>query len=205
MYQLIGTPRSRAMRVIWALEELEQPYAVTALPLGPAARAHHPEGKVPILETEAGAITDSVAIMTFLADRHGGLGFRAGSLERARQDAHTMFLVDALDQVLWTHSQHAYVLPEALRAPDAVAPATAYELGRGFERLVARVGDGPYLMGETFSVPDIVAGHCGGWARVAGFEVPQEARAYLDRCYARPSNARARARAAEALKAAGLS
>lgn len=198
------------MRVMWMLEELQQPYEVQAPPLGgDAQRAMTPEGRVPVLHTPDGAVlTDSVAIMTYLADRHAdkasGPTFAAGTVERAVQDGHTQFVDEALDGPLWILSKHRYVLPESLRAADAVTPAALSDLAEGFARLAARVGDGPFLMGERFTTPDIVAGHCGGWAKVAGVTAPDEAAAYLERVYARPSNARARARAAAALRAAGL-
>lgn len=210
MYVVIGTPRSRAMRVMWMLEELEQPYEVVAPPLGSdAQRDATPEGRVPALRTPDGVVlTDSVAIMTYLADRHAdresGPTYAAGTIERAVQDGHTQFVDEALDGPLWVLSKHRYVLPKALRAAEAVAPAALHDLEDGFERLAARVGDGPFLMGARFTVPDIMAGHCGGWAKVAGVTAPEPAAAYLKRVYARPSNARARARAAEALRAAGL-
>lgn len=208
-YHLIGSPRSRVMRVIWLLEELGLPYEIEPLSLGSdAVRARSPEGKVPILETPEGAqLTDSVAIMTYLADRHGdpdtGPSWPAGALERGRQDGHTQFLVDEMDGALWTLSLHRYVLPEEMRALDAVAPGALRLFHRAVERLAARIGDGPYLMGARFTLPDIVAGHCAGWAKVAGIEIQNDAvAAYLKRIYARDANARARTRAAEALTAA---
>jgi putative NADH-flavin reductase len=50
MYTVIGSPRSRAMRVLWMLEELEQPYElIPAAPRDEAVRAYNPAGKVPVL------------------------------------------------------------------------------------------------------------------------------------------------------------
>ena len=85
MYTVIGTTKSRALRVLWMLEELEQPYDhIPAGPRSDEARRHSPSGKVPALLVDGEAITDSVAIMTFLADRHAALTFPAGTVERAR-------------------------------------------------------------------------------------------------------------------------
>lgn len=208
MYRVIGSPRSRAMRVIWAMEELRLDYEIHVLPLGPAARAFHPEGKVPLLETPEGLLSDSVAIIAYLADKHRAEGAELlsapGSYARGVEDGHAQFLSDELDGALWVMAKHRRILPEGLRAAEALLPAVEYELARGFERLAARVGDGPFLMGERFSAPDILAGQLGGWAKSAGFAIPEAAEAYFARAYARPSNARARARAQAALDAAGL-
>ena len=53
---------------------------------------------------------------------------------------------------------------------------------------------GPYLMGDTLTVPDLILCHCGGWAFNAKFPEPIPAFAdYLDRLRARPAFKRAQA------------
>ena len=67
-----GSVRSRTLRVLWALEELGRTYAVVhAAPRSEAVRALNPAGKIPVLTTGGVTLTDSVAIVQFLADRHG--------------------------------------------------------------------------------------------------------------------------------------
>ena len=34
------------------------------------------------------------------------------------------------------------------------------------------MNNGPNLMGERFTIPDIILTHIGGWARVAKFDIP---------------------------------
>ena len=34
------------------------------------------------------------------------------------------------------------------------------------------MNSGPNLMGERFTIPDIILTHIGGWARVAKFDIP---------------------------------
>ena len=51
--------------------------------------ARNPSGKIPVLVDGGTTVTDSTAIMTYLADRHGRLTFPAGTVERARQDGYT--------------------------------------------------------------------------------------------------------------------
>ena len=86
MYKVIGTPQTRAFRVIWMLEELELPYElVPAPPRSEGVVAFNPSGKVPVLIDNGTPITDSTAIIQYLADKHGQLTHPAGTLERARQ------------------------------------------------------------------------------------------------------------------------
>ncbi|WP_269584910.1 glutathione S-transferase family protein [Roseibium sp. Sym1] len=174
MYKVIGFPRTRAMRVMWLLEELGEPYELDpALPQSDAVRAVNPSGKVPVLMDGDEPITDSVAICTYLADKHGKFTFPAGTLERARQDSFSQFGVDVLEGALWTAAKNTFINPEDKRAPD-VKDVCRYEFARGLEILGARIGDGPYAMGETFTIADIIIGHCAGWAVAAKFDLPGE-------------------------------
>ncbi|MCT8158480.1 glutathione S-transferase family protein [Pseudoruegeria sp. SHC-113] len=186
MYQVIGNTRSRTFRVLWMLEEIGQPYEqITAGPRSEEVTALNPSGKVPVLVTEGQALTDSTAILTFLADRHEALTYPAGSLERARQDALTHFLLDEFDSVIWTAARHSFILPEELRVPT-VKDSLKWEFERSQHLLADKLGDGPFLMGERMTIPDIIATHCGTWAVAAKFPLVDERfRAYLGQMRAR--------------------
>lgn len=195
MYKIYGTIKSRAARVVWLLEELGVPYEhVNAGPRSPEVMAVNPTGKVPVLEVEGTVISDSTAILQFLADRHGALTFPAGTVDRARQDSMTHFLLDELDSVLWTAARHSFILPEDKRHPQ-VKESLKWEYARSLTRLAERLGAGPFLMGDTVTVPDILAAHCLIWGMGAKFPAPEGVLAdYLDRMRARPAFQRAMAR-----------
>lgn len=187
MYEVIGTPTTRAFRVLWALEELGQPYeSVPDAPRSEAVTALNPSGKVPVLRVDGEVITDSTAILTYLADKHGGLTFPAGSLERAKQDALTHCVLDEFDAVLWTAARHSFILPKEKRMPE-VKDSLKWEYDRNLARMMDRL-EGPYLMGETFTIADIILAHCGSWARAAGFPTDNDRfRDYMRSCRARPA------------------
>lgn len=192
MYTVIGTAKSRAVRVLWMLEELGQAYEhIPAPPRSDEARRHSPSGKVPALVVDGETITDSVAIMTYLADRHDALTFPAGTIGRARQDAFTNLINDELDAVLWTAARHSFVLPEDMRLP-AIKDSLKWEFERSQARLGEALGDNPYLMGETMTVPDLLLAHCARWATNANFPL-SDARilAHRDRMISRPAFVRA--------------
>jgi len=194
MYKLIGGKHSRAFRVLWALEEMGLDYAYEpAAPRSDEVRALNPAGKIPVFVVEGTPITDSVAIMQFLADKHGLLTYPAGSLERARQDSFTQFACDEMDGTLWTSARNSFVLPEARRVP-AIKDTLKWEFARSMKTLARRLGDSEYLMGERFTIADIVAVHCATWARSAHFEIVEPAvNAYVARATARPAYKRAQA------------
>ena len=194
MYKLYGQVASRAFRVMWALEEMGLDYdLVDAGPQSPGVRAVSSLGKIPALEVDGTVLTDSVAIVTFLADRHGRLTFPAGSLERGRQDGYTERVNDECDALLWTAARYGRILPEERRVPEIVAPLK-WEFGHNLNRLAGEM-QGPFLMGETFTIADILLGHCLGWAIAADFPIESDSlKAYGKALRARPAYRAARAR-----------
>jgi len=197
MYQVIGTPRSRAIRVFWMLEELEQGYEILAhAPHSSEIKAVNPSGKVPALIVDGTAILDSVAIMQFLADRHENLTFKAGTMKRGIQDSFTHFALDEIDGPLWTAGKHSFVLPEKLRVPAVLDTAKA-EFNRAMKTLETRLGDNEFVMGDTITVPDILIGHCAGWAKNIKYGLPEgKLGEYFQRVRSRPAFKRALAKSA---------
>lgn len=195
MYTVIGTVRTRTLRVLWMLEELGVPYEhVAAGPRSAEARAQNGTGKVPILVADGVTISDSTAILQFLADRHGRLTHPAGTIDRAQQDSLTQFVLDEFDALLWTASRHSFILPEELRLP-AIKDTLRWEFARSQTTLVQRMGDGPFLMGAMLTVPDLILTHCGTWAEAAKFPVTEPRfAAYLAEMRQRPALLRVLAR-----------
>ena len=191
MYKLIGSRKSRAFRVLWTLEELEVPYEhVPALPRSDEVRAVSPTGKVPVLVEGPDVLTDSVAIMSYLADKHGALTFPAGTPDRARLDARLHKLNEDFDTLLWAAAKHSFVLPEERRVP-AVKDSLRWQFRQSCEAAEAAL-EGPYLLGETMTIADILLVHCLGWALVAKFPLESDAlKAYSRRLRDRPAYQRA--------------
>lgn len=190
MYTVIGTPMSRSFRVLWTLEELGQPYELNpAPPQSPEILQVSALGKVPALIEGDQVITDSTAIITYLADKHGGLTAKAGTLARAHQDAMTQRFLDELDAVLWTAARHSFALPKDQRVPE-VKPSLKWEFNRNLDRIEGQI-KGPYVMGEEFTIADIVLTHCLNWAFGAKFPIENEALlAYGKTMRARPGHQR---------------
>jgi len=194
MYKLIGTPAARPFRVLWALEELGQSYdIVPAKPQSKEALQHNPAGKIPVLLDGDDAIIDSVAIVQYLADKHGDLTYPAGTVKRAQQDSFTQFACDDIDGVLWTMAKNLFVLPEAVRVPE-VRKACEYDFALSMTALENRLGDNDYVMGDRFTIPDLLIGHCAGWAKNAKFPLPEGRIAdYIERIRSRPAFIRSNA------------
>lgn len=188
MYQVIGNVRTRTFRVLWAMQEMGLEYEhIDASARSPEVLAVNPSGKVPALIVDGTPIIDSTAIMTYLADKHGKLTYPAGTIERAQQDSLTHFILDEFDAVLWTAARHTFVLPAEKRLKE-VKESLRWEFARSISLIEGRMGDGPNLMGEKFTIPDIILSHIGGWARVSKFDVPDgKLKEYFRRQIKRPA------------------
>lgn len=187
MYKVIGTVKSRAFRVLWMLEELGQSYEIVpAPPASDLAKSFNPLGKIPALVDGDTVLTDSVAIMTYLADKHQMLTAPAGTPERAKQDAMTLWLVDEMDALLWTYTKHSFIIPEGDRLQN-VGPALQAEYTKTCARIEEML-DSAFLMGDDITVPDLLAVHCMGWAHGVGFPpLGPKGKAYMKACRARPA------------------
>lgn len=173
MYKVYGNVFSRAFRVLWMLEEIGEPYEfIKAGPHSPEVLALNPSGKIPILVDGDAVLTDSTAILTYLADKHGALTYPAGTVERAHQDALTHTLLDEFDAVLWTATRHSAVLPEERRVPE-VLDSLKWEFGRNLDRLADRFR-GPFLQGDRMTIADIICINCLNWAMGAKFPVDDD-------------------------------
>ncbi len=188
---VIGPRWTRASRVLWCLEELGLDYDhEDHPPHSPPVKALNTLNQVPILKDGDTVLTDSVAIIAYLADRAEQLTHPVASVERAHMDARIMFLVSELEVPLWMTNRHSYVLPEDMRKPE-IFPAleTDFRLAeKKFDRLL---GDGEFFAGPSFTIADILATAILGWGDSAIGLTRDPVKAYLERMQARPAFARA--------------
>ena len=116
-----------------------------------------------------------------------------GTLDRARQDSLTQFLLDEFDAALWLAARHSFVLPEEMRL-GAIRNTLRWEFERSQKTLIHRIGEADFAMGEKMTVPDFILAHCLTWALSARFPVVEpRLTAFLDRMRHRPAFARAAA------------
>jgi glutathione S-transferase len=182
MYEVIGNPKTRAIRVMWMLHELGQPYKLNPIPpRDERLKTINPSLKVPVLKDGDDYVIDSVAICQYLADKHGQLTFKAGTIQRAQQDSFTQFAIGDVELPLWVHAKHTFAIPEEYRVPD-VKRACIYDFNRAMSAFSERLGEKTYVMGDTLTVPDLLLGHCAGWAMSTGWTIPE---GNLNRYFAR--------------------
>jgi len=193
MYRVIGNVASRSFRVLWMLEELGLPYDhVNAGPRSDEVFDVSAQGKIPVLVDGEDVVTDSTAIITYLADKHGALTKPAGTVARGQQDAMTNRILDEFDACLWSAARNSFVLPEDKRVPE-IKETLKWEFARSEANLVRDIPEGGFLMGDQITVPDIILTHCLGWALTAKFGISEPVLSdYLNRMKARPAYAAGR-------------
>ena len=201
---LWGHPRFRSGRVVWMLGELGVRYTLRPIASRTdemdcaAFLAVSPRRKVPVLEHGDFALTESVAINTYLADRfaprgrgrggRGGLAPAHGSRERALYDAWLHTINTELDaQGLYVLRKHRHLARVYGAAPVAVDAARAYfatQLRSATAALAAR----PYLVSDEFTAADLLLTSVLLWARNEGW-LPDEPvlHEYVERNAARPA------------------
>lgn len=124
MYVLYYAPDNASLIVRLVLEELGQPYRTRLVDRrireqdSPAYRAVNPTGLIPALETPAGILTETAAILLWLSETHGALAPAPGTPERGAFLRWLFFTSNTLHADLRLHfhpDRHAGT-PEALRA-----------------------------------------------------------------------------------------
>jgi len=195
--RLWGAGTGRTLRPVWMLRELGLPFehkcilTRTTTMETPAFAALSGRGKIPILEDGDLVIGESAAITLHLADRyrdHGIFAPEPGTVERAKHDELCWFTMIEIDAILYTIRRHEG-LPEIYGASEnAVVAAREYAL-RSFGEIERRLADGrPHLLGDHFTVADLLVKTCLDWAVfVCRIAVPEVLTAYAEKIATRPA------------------
>lgn len=208
MIEVYGYPKTRATRITWLLEELGLDYEFHLIDFNkgqhrsPEYLSINPGGKVPAIRDGDFVMTESGAIVTFLADKYADYGLipAAGTLERAAYEQWSYFALCELEQPLWTLGKHKFALPAEHRV-QAIFPTAEWEFQQALALLSRGLGDRPYLLGDSFSAVDILMAHTLSWGLSFKQSVEQQnLQDYARRLLAREALARAAAKEQAALE-----
>ncbi len=195
---------TRSIRARWTLQELGvefEPITVN-LVAGEHRRPEflkiNPAGKLPVLVDGDLVLTESVAIVLYLAEKYPEKGLLPADLTaRAQVNRWLLFAATELEQPLWRISRHTALYPEDKRLPGDVALARQ-EFKEMAAVLEKHLQGRQFVVGDRATVADFVTAYTldwGGEARLLD-ELPV-LRRYMERMYARP---KAPQRIAEAFK-----
>jgi glutathione S-transferase len=154
----------------------------------------NPKGAVPTLRLDDGEVlTENAVILQYLADLAPAseLALPASGIERYRLLEWLNYIATELHKgfgPLWNPA-----------TPDSFKEATREALGKKFDYLQEKIGDGPYILGSRFSILDAYAFAVLNWTKFHSIDIgrwPGLSR-YLARIAERPA-------VQESLRAEGL-
>ena len=198
--KLYYAPNTRAHRPRWLLEELGVPYELVRLDVKSqenrqeAYLAVNPLGHVPALHDGEVTLIESGAICLHLADKfpEKRLAPKPGTAQRGQYYQWVVFALTSLEPQVALYENHVKRLPEDQRDPRAAerAKARLHELCAVVDKAVT---GREYLVGDGFTVADLLVSAVLGWARFAGVlpDLPGLVE-YSKRIAGRPAAKRAR-------------
>jgi len=184
---------TRSIRARWVLQELGVDFEAASVNmkarehLGPEFLKLNPAAKLPVLVDGDLVLTESVAIVLYLAEKYPERGFIPADL-KLRADFYRLilFAVTELEQPWWRIAKHTNLYPEQDRIPAEVVLAR-----RDFATMAAvlekHMQGRNYVVGDCVTAADFIVAYTldvAGEIQLLG-ECPA-LRAYIERMYARP-------------------
>jgi len=185
-------PKSRSASARVLLEAIGVPYEVRTIDFGngqnrtPEFLAINPLGKLPTLVHDEAVITEQVAITIYLADRFPAAGL-APAIDDPLRGPYLRWLAFYAACFEPALVDHAFQ-----RAPLDPATSPYRDYDTVIETLVAQLGRGDYLLGDTLTAADLLWGTGLRWTTEFGI-VPKRPviLAYIERVSAHPAVIRA--------------
>jgi glutathione S-transferase len=192
---------ARSFRALWALEEIGLAYELKLLPFPPRYRAReyleiNPFGTVPLLIDGATRMTESAAIVQYLADRYGEPPLRVLP-DEPEYGAYLNGLHFGEATLTFPQTivlRYGQLEPEARRLPQAVTDYAKWTIGR-LRGLETWLGGAEHVAGSRFTAADISVAYALMLTQAVGLwdQAPASLQAYFERLSARPAFARAKA------------
>jgi glutathione S-transferase len=202
MLTLYGVPMSRAMRSLWALEEIGVPYENVKTHFltdtrTPEFLAINPNGHIPVLVDGDVTLFESLAINLYLARKYGKDLWPATVEDEGRAYQWSVWAMTELEEPIITALMHRSFLPAAQREPQKAEDA-AQRFTKPLAVLDRALAGRRWLAGGDFTIADLNVASVLAIAPMAALDVSPAANAaaWLARCTGRPALARAQALAA---------
>lgn len=197
---LYGVSSSRAIRSIWAAEEVGLNYDHVPTHFAKDAKteeylAVNPNGRIPALVDGDMLLCESMAINLYLAKNYGADLYPKTPAAEAKAWQWSLWGISEIEPLQMQIVVQKFFTPEEKR--DAGVTARAEKgLGRPLAVLNDALAAQPYLLGDEFSIADLNVAGVMLLLEMVGFDTSTwpNVHSWLGRCYGRPSLAAARAR-----------
>ena len=201
MLQLYGNPASRAMRCLWMLEEIGEPYQL----LEKSTRADdlqtadylrlNPNARIPTLVDGDVVIWESMAINLYLAQKYEGPMHCSAPEVLGIAAQWSFWAMLEMEELLLDLLIHRALLPEFTRDPSHAERAELL-LQKPLGVLNAALAGREFLSGRSFTVADLNVASILVWGKMArlGLSAHSEVKRWLAGCLARSAYSRVRDR-----------
>ncbi|MFH1602850.1 MAG: glutathione S-transferase family protein [Pseudomonadota bacterium] len=183
-----GAGTSRTLRAHWSMHELGLGYerrpigARNGGNLTPEYTKLNPSQKIPTVQDGDLVVSESAAIVNYLTTRYGAANNMqppVDPVERSRYDMWCFFCMMELDaDTLYIIRRHEDLHAIYGEAPNAVKAAREIFVKQA-DAAAARLGAGPYAMGDRFTGADILLTTCLSGALRRGIALPKPLSDYL--------------------------
>ncbi len=155
---IYGSSHSRALRVLWMLEEMGVAYEHNPVSFEDCGKdaeylAINPAGTIPCLVDDGFVLAESLAINLHLAEKMPAL-LPPSAETRALALQWSFWAATTLEPEYMQWALHSVWMPEAYRKPEQ-AELALKNLQRPLNRLEKALTEKPWLLGEAFSVADL--------------------------------------------------
>lgn len=186
MIKIYGTPKSRAFRCYWTLEELDIPYEIVPVEFGIENPKRdrdylsvHSLGKIPAMVDTENNLTlfESSAICCYLANKSDNKSLLPDNNSKSNGEflQWISFITTELEQPLWLVAKHQFALPKEYRLEiEGIKKAAHFEYKRCMDFINNYLEKNTYLVDNKFSVADILLVHTFMWAKMSGFDYMSE-------------------------------
>jgi len=182
---------TRSLRARWTLQELGVDFEAITVNLGagehrrPEFLAINPAGKLPALVDGDLVLTESAAIVLYLAEKYGKF-LPTERRGRAEVDRWLLFTVTELEQPLWRIAKNRNLYPPEQRLAADI-PLASQDFRAMAEVAEKHMQGRKFVVGDEATVADFVLAHTLDWANEVKLldRCPQLV-AYMERMYARP-------------------
>ena len=195
--KLYGVPGSRAIRSLWAIEDVGIEYEHVPVNLMDESQraeflAVNPNGRIPALQDGAVTLFESMAINLYLAKTYGGDLYPRDPAGEAQAWQWSVWVMTEIEAAQMDIIAQKRFVPEEKRDPSIIKAAEK-TLDRPLKVLDAALAKNPWLVGNAFSIADLNVAGVMLILRIVKFDYADypNVQFWLDACYARPSLKRA--------------
>lgn len=200
MLELYYTPHTSALATHIVLEEVGAAYKAIRIDFasneqrGPSYLRINPKGRVPSLVTASGVLTETPALLVYLAQLHptARLAPIDDPFAFAQMQAFNSFVCSTL-HVAHSHRMRGYRWADEPEAIEAMKRKVPQSVGDAFDLIEHHMFMGPWVMGDLYTVADPYLFTMAQWMESDGVEPSQfpKLKDHRDRMQERPAVRRA--------------